>query len=304
MGNSCFTDTQIVRIVSPSDSKFHDLYVDIALGYISRSDHEHFITMLKDDLISCKSKIKNNKNISIEITTYNSDKFKGTFNHLNKMLQSNIFTVKNGLNYDNVIITTCCNNNTFLHACIKILIMYYYACNLVREDDEQVNDFKQSIDDLYIIMKNLISMGVSINDTDDLGNTALHYLALTNKTNFVDELCEKGASLMIRNKKDLLPYTIANMVIDNNIMNEHIKLKMNAEILPLMNVIDLKRPESAKKYEDLSSCVICMDNKRTHVIIPCLHLVYCESCSKDSKLGTRCPICRTVVMSIKSIYIS
>lgn len=40
-------------------------------------------------------------------------------------------------------------------------------------------------------------------------------------------------------------------------------------------------------------CLICMDNKRTHVIVPCMHLVCCSKCSNDifNKLN-ECPICR------------
>ena len=47
-------------------------------------------------------------------------------------------------------------------------------------------------------------------------------------------------------------------------------------------------------------CVICLDAKRDHVLLPCGHLCICGSCSPH--LGLQCPVCRADVGSIHKVF--
>ena len=47
------------------------------------------------------------------------------------------------------------------------------------------------------------------------------------------------------------------------------------------------------------NCVICMDNLRNAVILPCTHYIACANCLK--KTGENCPLCRTTVSSIMTV---
>lgn len=51
-------------------------------------------------------------------------------------------------------------------------------------------------------------------------------------------------------------------------------------------------------------CVICLDGKRTHLIIPCGHQALCESCAEHHKKGKleKCPVCRVVVQSTLKVF--
>jgi len=52
--------------------------------------------------------------------------------------------------------------------------------------------------------------------------------------------------------------------------------------------------------EDAVKCVICLVNRRTRVLRPCMHLVLCDSCPRV----TECPICRARVRSRVSVVLS
>lgn len=55
----------------------------------------------------------------------------------------------------------------------------------------------------------------------------------------------------------------------------------------------------------LSSCIICMFSPRSHVFIPCGHLVACESCSLQAfKKCKACPICRKLSSCVTKVYLS
>ena len=47
------------------------------------------------------------------------------------------------------------------------------------------------------------------------------------------------------------------------------------------------------------NCVICMDNPRNAIILPCTHYIACADCLK--KTGKNCPLCRTTLTSIMTV---
>ena len=54
------------------------------------------------------------------------------------------------------------------------------------------------------------------------------------------------------------------------------------------------------------SCVFCLVNAPTHVLVPCGHKVCCDDCTKfvaDGSKGTEsCPVCKTRVRSTCKVY--
>lgn len=68
------------------------------------------------------------------------------------------------------------------------------------------------------------------------------------------------------------------------------------------------RPHS-EKQQGGKECVICLENPKSHVFVPCGHLALCESCSSRSAYAfptrskrIRCPICRKKSAMIMKIY--
>ena len=55
------------------------------------------------------------------------------------------------------------------------------------------------------------------------------------------------------------------------------------------------------------SCLICMENKKCVLALPCSHVISCVACSREylekSQGHATCPKCRTVVSELKLIYL-
>jgi len=51
-------------------------------------------------------------------------------------------------------------------------------------------------------------------------------------------------------------------------------------------------------------CLICLQNKRTHVIIECFHVVACAECAKlIHENSHECPLCRKPITNpLKKLY--
>lgn len=63
----------------------------------------------------------------------------------------------------------------------------------------------------------------------------------------------------------------------------------------------LDSPLKAEAIEE-QCCVICLEGKPTHVMIPCGHVCTCSRACADS-CGSKCPICREVIREVIPIYL-
>lgn len=69
-------------------------------------------------------------------------------------------------------------------------------------------------------------------------------------------------------------------------------VEANAEIDPLTE-------------ETQSTCVICMSEPRTTIVIPCRHMCLCEGCAESLKVqSVKCPICRGPVRGLLKVDVS
>lgn len=59
-------------------------------------------------------------------------------------------------------------------------------------------------------------------------------------------------------------------------------------------------PEDAQ--DENLTCLICLEEKRTHVMVPCGHVCLCDKCSQ--RKYTQCPVCRAGVTLVMKIYLS
>ena len=61
-----------------------------------------------------------------------------------------------------------------------------------------------------------------------------------------------------------------------------------------------KNPAKKLKSEDSRKCVVCLENDRDHVVLPCAHLCVCATCA--TTVTALCPVCRTNVAEVKQIF--
>jgi len=59
-----------------------------------------------------------------------------------------------------------------------------------------------------------------------------------------------------------------------------------------------------KEEEEENQCVVCMDSRKSRVLLPCLHQCVCEACAQQLlELGTpSCPVCRARIERIGQVF--
>ena len=65
---------------------------------------------------------------------------------------------------------------------------------------------------------------------------------------------------------------------------------------------------SQKVDEELTICIVCQDEQRSTVLLPCRHLCLCKSCAESlhnniSRRKRICPLCRKSIEDIMDVYI-
>ncbi len=92
--------------------------------------------------------------------------------------------------------------------------------------------------------------------------------------------------------RDMQDRLVTEKVIRDNIE----KAKLNLSLLHYV----LKAKQAALSAE---TCVVCLDGPKTHVLMPCCHHAFCESCAEKIVTdGTLCPCCRAAVVICYRIY--
>lgn len=98
------------------------------------------------------------------------------------------------------------------------------------------------------------------------------------------------------------PLSQYNRSLDSDLIAEHISsLKLDTKSLKALRSIDGNRAVSGG---GVGACVICLDNKATHVLIPCGHLALCNDCAKNrlSDLHNICPLGRCVFQDAIKVF--
>ena len=68
----------------------------------------------------------------------------------------------------------------------------------------------------------------------------------------------------------------------------------------------MRRKLQQELTNDSYFCVICLNERKTVVLLPCKHLCVCVSCSKNLRNANQnetCPICRTEIESLLEVFL-
>ena len=63
-----------------------------------------------------------------------------------------------------------------------------------------------------------------------------------------------------------------------------------------------KVDRTVAQLDDDTTCVVCMDNKKDHIVVPCGHLCICGSCKDGVQASAKCPMCRDKLTFIMQVY--
>ena len=97
-------------------------------------------------------------------------------------------------------------------------------------------------------------------------------------------------------------------VVRNYPASAHLFLYMTPNILIMKHRRDIDQAEAAKtRPNQEGSCIVCCSARADHMLLPCSHLCLCGGClliHRTSSDGNRCPICRQIVRSRMSVFLT
>lgn len=68
--------------------------------------------------------------------------------------------------------------------------------------------------------------------------------------------------------------------------------------------VRLEVKEDDKPEVEKDTCILCYDNKKSVIFLPCAHITSCNKCSQTIiEENQKCPICREVIVDMKNIII-
>ena len=78
--------------------------------------------------------------------------------------------------------------------------------------------------------------------------------------------------------------------------------KKSSTVVYHLNILHEPQTHTTKEHqqEDITQCVVCLSNTRTHMCMPCKHLCMCKECIEQVE---QCPICRTNIQSTMVVYL-
>jgi len=150
-----------------------------------------------------------------------------------------------------------------------------------RESDiihSQLELMKTLQDENFILKRKIRQSHICTTNAEE----ALHSLELKLETQ--NEELSKATEIMNGDKLDKKKIEELT-AMETKLVNTVEKIRRQKEIL-------LERKLSLQ--EDQSCCVICTEESKTVLLLPCRHLCVCRECSVRSEL-TNCPLCRTYI---------
>jgi hypothetical protein len=109
---------------------------------------------------------------------------------------------------------------------------------------------------------------------------------------------------------DLTSQDCTNMVIlddnNNSVRDNH----RTSDQEPVSNTTTTNTTTTSNiitepKKNQSDTCIICMEYSKTHAIIPCGHLLFCDKCIIASEYigeGKKCPLCNVDTIKLLKIY--
>ncbi|CAF1207439.1 unnamed protein product [Adineta steineri] len=141
-------------------------------------------------------------------------------------------------------------------------------------------------------------------------------LLLLNKVNIIISICLAIGSFYLLKKfifrqsivvKNNHPRTINNVVNDDDDDDDYTPFQFNVDKRSARPSYArfTRRNLQQELINDSNSCIVCWNDKKTVVLLPCKHLCVCVSCSKKLWNNTQrrtCPICRNDIDNLLEVF--
>jgi len=97
----------------------------------------------------------------------------------------------------------------------------------------------------------------------------------------------------LRSQNNVQDFNIGDLTFKDDLELQRISEKLIMQLQAVTKVIEDRKKET---------CVICLINSRSHVLIPCGHKLFCGECAGGLLVSKICPMCRTPIQSILKVF--
>jgi len=154
------------------------------------------------------------------------------------------------------------------------------------------------------ILLKLLEAGAKINVTNKNGEGALSKALESGNIASVYILLERGAIVALK-------HVILSMCIQDESLTNQLKACQSNCLSVAIQSPPISPSNTRNKQSDMlhtgqmpeeSPCIICFENPKNVVILPCRHFCICSDCSAKTTLSD-CPICRGAVSGSIVVYL-
>ena len=107
-----------------------------------------------------------------------------------------------------------------------------------------------------------------------------------------------------RNRPSIYRNSQENTRIDTNFVSNNNRIIKIPGARPIDISLNnsLSRGKENEVCKNDFTCVICLTNKRSHLITPCNHFCLCQNCAFRIRNQNKCPICRKVNIKVQKVF--
>jgi ankyrin repeat protein len=153
--------------------------------------------------------------------------------------------------------------------------------------------------ELYVTQKHTRATHYSetSSNSSSISSTSTHSTHSTNSTTSITSITSRRLA-----EKPKLRYSRSHVEVFKTGSPSHTLRKHSRSVQDLSTSMLQIQPASTNKTDDNKECVICLENNRTHVCVPCGHYALCAECSTKVKKMRQCPICRADIASCIKVF--
>tara|TARA_B000000557_G_C20769223_1_gene440992 strand:- start:559 stop:1329 length:771 start_codon:yes stop_codon:yes gene_type:complete len=107
-----------------------------------------------------------------------------------------------------------------------------------------------------------------------------------------------------RNRPSIYRNSQENTRIDSNFVSNNNRIIKTPGARPIDISLNNSLPKGKENEvcKNDFTCVICLTNKRSHLITPCNHFCLCQNCAFRIRNQNKCPICRKLNIKVQKVF--
>jgi uncharacterized protein (DUF305 family) len=158
-------------------------------------------------------------------------------------------------------------------------------------------------------IKALVDLRANIHATNEHGDTPLHAAAAHGHVDAIKTLVDLRANIHATDEHGRIALRMAASFghVDAIKMLGDLRANIHATDARELQQMDTRLGNAvpAPQVEEEMMCVVGMDERKQHAMVPCMHMCACEACAKRLLAAPtpQCPVCRTPIQRSARVFV-